>query len=506
MTESLILDSSKNGRSYFGIVPHMAGAKLDVYEHRLYCHYIEVCGLSPWDKCTQAERTIYRACEMSKQRFHKARKGLIDKKFITFRPGKANKKGQKGYSALTTIPDIWEENIQFCKARPYTGQILPLEGVNNDPLKGSDITRNKKYKNLEKEKDFAGKPQAATKSSDGAVAGDGGDHSENPDDWVRTEWKPEHGEIICCGCEGVIRRMPGAKIAEFYCLNGYIAMKPLCPGCWNEKLDSKNTPPALTDEQAAVLELICRYPGTIAQIKSRANLLSLNEFRYITFGTFHNEDWDSDWAEATPAGRAALEAWQESCDSQPIVTITADDDIAPETMEALGGMIVAADKAIKAGTLGKKTKAKKPRKTRKPKKEVHPFYQEMTQAIKDAFKVNDEHADKSDFSRIGKVANNLLDRGAKPFMIGRFYEWCRKEFDSKTLNYEILTKWYTRWRSEMGDRIPDELPQAAPVKVEEVAPPPVNGKEVTAEDCRRATAELAEKMSMSQFDDENYED
>jgi hypothetical protein len=145
-------DDSNGGRKYFGVIPHMAGAKLDVYEHRLYAHYIEVCGISKTDQCYQAERTIYKTCSMSKQRFLKARQGLIDKGFITFRPGTPNKKGKKGYPALTTIVDIWEENVVFCKRRSYTGQILPVEGVNNDPLKGSDITPSNNYKNIKEEK------------------------------------------------------------------------------------------------------------------------------------------------------------------------------------------------------------------------------------------------------------------------------------------------------------------------------------------------------------------
>jgi len=155
MTDQNEIQNDNGGRKYFGAIPHMAGAKMDVYEHRLYCHYVEVCGRSKADKCFQAERTLYTACGMSKQRFLKARQGLIDKKFITFRPGTPNKKGQKGYSALTTIIDIWEENIIFCKTRPNTGQILPVEGVNNYPLKGSDITPSKKYKKLEEEKSLS---------------------------------------------------------------------------------------------------------------------------------------------------------------------------------------------------------------------------------------------------------------------------------------------------------------------------------------------------------------
>ena len=111
----------------------------------------------------------------------------------------------------------------------------------------------------------------------------------------------------------------------------------------------------------------------------------------------------------------------------------------------------------------------------------------------------------NDFKRIGGVANDLLDRGAKPFMIKRFHGWLKKKLGVEVFGYNTLDKWYVEWRADMGDNVPDELPQGEPPKTEEVTTPPP-GKEVTAEDCRRATAELAESMSMSQFDDENYED
>jgi hypothetical protein len=195
--EEITNDSSP--MKYFGAIPHMAGAKLDLYEHRLYCHYVEVCGLSKENKCTQAERTIYTAIGMSKQRFLKARKGLVKKGFITFRPGKPNKRGQKGHAAKTTIIDIWAENIEFCKQRFYTGQILPVYiGVNNDPLKGSDMTRIKNKKNVKEEKDL---PQPVSKSETFDGAGHA-DSDKQPQLGICSDCGQTCGDnsILCEGC------------------------------------------------------------------------------------------------------------------------------------------------------------------------------------------------------------------------------------------------------------------------------------------------------------------
>ncbi len=305
----------------------------------------------------------------------------------------------------------------------------------------------------------------------------------------------------------------------------------------------------LTAEQAAALSGMPNPIGESLMVEEMIH--GLKYLGYCILITTRQVGYDAYRWEITPVGRAALEAYQANVStSQEVDAATrticghcgkvismmryavslpegyshrtcwlenksaADDCSEPERCDSQQTAMPIGDDGSGDGDLidepiptpvETKAKAKKPRKPRKAKKEVHPLYQEMVQAIKAAFDVNDKHADKSDFSRIGKVANNLLERDAKPFMIGRFYSWCEKEFDSKTLNYEILKKWYARWRAEMGDRVPDELPQDVPPETKEVISPP-SGKAITHEDCLRATAELAEKMSMSQFDDENYED
>jgi hypothetical protein len=137
-------------------------------------------------------------------------------------------------------------------------------------------------------------------------------------------------------------------------------------------------------------------------------------------------------------------------------------------------------------------------KKKSAKKEVHPLYHEMHAAIIEAFGHDTKTMDKSDFSRVGGVAKNLLERGAKPFMIRKYHGWCKNKFDY--FGYDTLKKWYPTWRAEMGDRVPDELPPKEPT--EEIPPPIAVSLEdfdpqAAAEHCRRLTAELAEKMCVS---------
>ncbi|KKM68903.1 hypothetical protein LCGC14_1456270 [marine sediment metagenome] len=514
-------DDSKGGRKYFGTIPHIAGAKLDVYEHRLYSHYIEICGISKTDECYQAEKTIYTACDMSKQRFHKARKGLADKKFITFRPGKPNKKGQKGHSSLTKIIDIWAENIDFCQKRSYRGKILPVEGVNNYPLKGSDITPSNKYKNLEEKKTLSPPEQGDAVAADNAddlpnstlcgyrdvngkvlychnCYGEGicgqpttdaawlEQHAvDGMDRWRQHIYDRAMGELRCSipDCDSVIGDMDTILATAFYGI-GDFALEPICVGCWLKR--DSDTPPALTAEEAAAM--FPRTPLGRAALEAWQllqkeqqldkptmqevdDLEATVEFWERVFGMLANivhtpiptthptiqggsmfdllnilanldyvklDSKDLYW-KITAIGNTALEAYRqdktvpecfdskqvecsapEQTADEPYVTITADKDIAPETMEALGGMLVAVDKAVKAGKFGKKPKAaraKEKRKAKKPKRtpEQTQIDNNMFEAVKFAWKLSDgkEAAWKiQKFKKfmLGTIGNTVADK------------------------------------------------------------------------------------------------
>ena len=159
-------------------------------------------------------------------------------------------------------------------------------------------------------------------------------HDENIEDWQRVEWKPEYGEIICCGCEGIIRRMPGAKVAEFYCLNGQIEMKPLCPGCWNER--DSDTPPALTAEQAEVLEWIDNVDDGSPRSLSTINQLLDKMLVHSTITS--DADGDSFFSYAlTSEGRAALAAWQSNQPPPMVDVMRACMSEAPDPDERIQG-------------------------------------------------------------------------------------------------------------------------------------------------------------------------
>jgi hypothetical protein len=97
-------------RKYYASIMHMADDDLDMYEYRLYGHYVRVCGQD--GSCTESERTTYTHCGMGQGSFRKAKQGLIDKGFIQIEdPGSAHQKGQRGKSATIVIVDRWLENM-----------------------------------------------------------------------------------------------------------------------------------------------------------------------------------------------------------------------------------------------------------------------------------------------------------------------------------------------------------------------------------------------------------
>ena len=345
-------------------------------------------------------------------------------------------------------------------------------------------------------------------------------HAVDADGWTKETWMQHDGVLYCTvsTCNGII-----AYEGTFYRKNKLDEI--LCPGCWLKRDD---TPPALTAEQAAVLEYLDKHShSTFASIEKHTDVINLdsvldifNVLGYVITG------WHS--AGITDTGRAALEAWQlsdnieqvetarwelaskegrirertaddgcdgcggkvkagsdakcvdcgrfnsglvivdepvdkptpgecsepERCDSQqveagePYVTITADKDIAPETMEALGGMVTAAAKAIEAGTLGKKpkvTKAKKKRKARKPKRTPEELQRDnnMWEAVKYVWRVDDNASWKiarlqqfflGTIKKTGRYKaffdTQLNEQPADGFEVVAFGHWYRSEYDN----------------------------------------------------------------------------
>ena len=151
--------------------------------------------------------------------------------------------------------------------------------------------------------------------------------------------------------------------------------------------------------------------------------------------------------------------------------------------------------------------AEKAAKVKAPKKQAHPLYHDMCAEIIEAFKVDKDKMGKGDFSRIGKVANDLLDRQGKPFMVKYLHGWIVTKFKGITFGYEMLSKWYAQWRAD-NPQVPDDIEDKKQDSKADDIPPEAasDGKIYTLQDALDATQMLMNKMDMSQFKDENYAD
>lgn len=142
MTNEHITDQS-DLRKYFAQIPHMADDDLDVYQYRLYGHYLRVCGKN--GKCTQSVRTTATSTRMSVGMVTKTREQLVELGFI-----ETHTEEGSGFIAITII-DRWLENmLRYAKdsdERSPHERSVHLVNAKRSPGE----TKNNKNKNNHKE-------------------------------------------------------------------------------------------------------------------------------------------------------------------------------------------------------------------------------------------------------------------------------------------------------------------------------------------------------------------
>ena len=137
MSQAQHITDHNDGRKYFAQLPHLADDDLDMYEYRLYGHYVRVCGQGG-GTCQETERTTYTHCGMGREKFRKARQTLIEKGFISvIKYGTPHKAGQKGSPTVITINDIWLKNIQRY-SKPSNKGLPQTPSTQNNSNKGSE--------------------------------------------------------------------------------------------------------------------------------------------------------------------------------------------------------------------------------------------------------------------------------------------------------------------------------------------------------------------------------
>jgi len=106
MSELQIISDPSDLKKYRTELPNLYDdSELDVYEHRLLCHYKRV------GECTEGLETTAEKCKMSEGSASKARRSLADKGWITLERV-AMDGGEKGrYRFVVRVADRWIENF-----------------------------------------------------------------------------------------------------------------------------------------------------------------------------------------------------------------------------------------------------------------------------------------------------------------------------------------------------------------------------------------------------------
>jgi DnaD/phage-associated family protein len=103
MSEEQVISDPSDLKKYRTELPNLYDdADLDVYEHRLLCHYKRV------GECTEGLETTARKCRMSEGKVSEARQTLADKGWITLQRVSMDK-GR--YRFIVRVVDRWIENF-----------------------------------------------------------------------------------------------------------------------------------------------------------------------------------------------------------------------------------------------------------------------------------------------------------------------------------------------------------------------------------------------------------
>ena len=130
MSEEQVISDPSDLKKYRTELPNLYDdADLDVYEHRLLCHYKRV------GECTEGLETTARKCKMSEGKVSEVRQALADKGWITLQRVEMDK-GR--YRFIVRVVDRWIENFakysglsagqiasQLKKASPSRGEGIP---------------------------------------------------------------------------------------------------------------------------------------------------------------------------------------------------------------------------------------------------------------------------------------------------------------------------------------------------------------------------------------------
>ena len=134
-----------NQLNYFSIIPHLADDELDVYEYRLYGHYLRVCGQQN-KPCTEKTKTTAANLGISVGKVAEARQALAQKDYISIHE---IKRGQTGRTIITLL-DIWPRNIARYSAMVVRRQSSPGERQSSPGERQSspgERYKNNQYKN-----------------------------------------------------------------------------------------------------------------------------------------------------------------------------------------------------------------------------------------------------------------------------------------------------------------------------------------------------------------------
>lgn len=93
--------------SYFAIMPHLADDELDLYEYRLYGHYLRVCGQQN-KPCVEKTRTTAAAVGFSAGKVIETRRNLAERSYISIHEIGSRTGPNR---IIITLLDIWPRNI-----------------------------------------------------------------------------------------------------------------------------------------------------------------------------------------------------------------------------------------------------------------------------------------------------------------------------------------------------------------------------------------------------------
>lgn len=93
--------------SYFSIIPHLADDELDLYEYRLYGHYLRVCGQHN-KPCVEKTRTTAAAVGFSPGKVIETRRSLAEKGYVAIHEISSRTGPTR---IIINLLDIWPRNI-----------------------------------------------------------------------------------------------------------------------------------------------------------------------------------------------------------------------------------------------------------------------------------------------------------------------------------------------------------------------------------------------------------